>query len=115
MYSPTSCKPPAAVAVNRTAGVSLAHVETAHDAIKRIEQTRKDVMSETLQLTVTGMTCGGCEKAVKRALGQLQGVEDVTASHQASLVGVTFDASKITPAVLKQRIEELGYGVQGHG
>ncbi len=73
----------------------------------------KDAMSDTLQLTVTGMTCGGCENAVKRALGQLQGVEGVTASHQANLVGVTFDASQVTPALLKQKIEALGYAVQG--
>ena len=68
-------------------------------------------MSETLQLTVTGMTCGGCENAVRRALARIDGVEDVTASHQAGLVGVTFDAAKVTQALLKERIEALGYAV----
>jgi copper chaperone CopZ len=68
-------------------------------------------MSETLQLTVTGMTCGGCENAVRKTLQQVEGVEDVTASHRASLVGVTFDANKVTRAILKERIEALGYAV----
>ena len=68
-------------------------------------------MSQTLQLTVTGMTCGGCENAVKRALRQVQGVEDVTASHEAGQVGVTFDASRVTPGMLKARVEALGYSV----
>lgn len=68
-------------------------------------------MSETLQLTVTGMTCGGCENAVRKALQQVEGVEDVTASHRASHVGVTFDANKVTRAILKERIEALGYTV----
>ena len=68
-------------------------------------------MSETLQLTVTGMTCGGCENAVRRALEQIAGVEEVTASHVANLVGVTFDTSKVTPSALKARIEALGYVV----
>ena len=68
-------------------------------------------MADTLQLKVTGMTCGGCENAVKRTLQKVDGVEDVTASHSAGLVGVRFDATKVTPAVLKERIEALGYDV----
>ena len=68
-------------------------------------------MPETLQLTVTGMTCGGCENAVKRALSRVNGVEEVTASHASSQVGITFDAGKVTPAVIRQTIEALGYQV----
>lgn len=68
-------------------------------------------MSETLQLAVTGMTCGGCENAVKRVLMQTDGVEEVTASHTESLVGVTFDPAKVTPVLLKEKIAGLGYDV----
>lgn len=68
-------------------------------------------MTETLQLTVTGMTCGGCENAVKKALQQIDGVEEVSASHRANLVGVSYDADRVTRAMLKQRIEALGYDV----
>lgn len=64
-----------------------------------------------LQLSVTGMTCGGCENAVKRSLLQTEGVEEVTASHDANLVGVTFDPAKVTPTVLREKIEALGYDV----
>ena len=70
-------------------------------------------MSEKLNLTVTGMTCGGCENAVKRAVRQLEGVEDVSASHAANQVGVTFDEGKVTPATIRERIEGLGYTVTG--
>ena len=68
-------------------------------------------MSETLQLTVTGMTCGGCENAVKRTLLQTDGVEEASASHTEQLVGVTFDPAKVTPATLREKIEGLGYDV----
>jgi copper chaperone len=68
-------------------------------------------MSQTVQLTVTGMTCGGCENAVKRALQQIDGVEKVTASHSANQVGVTYDGARVTPVLLKERIEALGYEV----
>ena len=68
-------------------------------------------MSEILQLSVNGMTCGGCENAVKRTLMQTEGVEEVSASHSESLVGITFDPSKVTPAILREKIEGLGYDV----
>jgi copper chaperone CopZ len=57
------------------------------------------------------MTCGGCENAVRRTLQQLDGVEDVSASHTAGTVGVRFDPGKVTPLRLKERIEMLGYSV----
>jgi copper chaperone CopZ len=68
-------------------------------------------MSEKLQLTVTGMTCGGCEQAVTRALQQVAGVRDVTASHLANAVAVTFDEATVTPQMIRDRIEALGYEV----
>ena len=68
-------------------------------------------MSEKVQLTVTGMTCGGCESAVKRALQQLPGIHDVLASHLANEVNVTFDEAAVTPQTIRERIEALGYTV----
>jgi copper chaperone CopZ len=66
-------------------------------------------MTETLR--VTGMTCGGCENAVKRAVGKLPGVVEVTASHIEQQVGVTYDPSKVELAAIKEKIEKLGYRV----
>jgi copper chaperone len=68
-------------------------------------------MSEKVQLTVTGMTCGGCENAVTRAVQQLDGVQSVTASHAANQVEVTFEAGKVTAGMIRERIATLGYTV----
>lgn len=69
-------------------------------------------MSEKLRLTVSGMTCGGCEKAVTRTLGQIGGVSVVNASHHAGQVDVTYDERLVTPAMLRTAIEGLGYRVE---
>jgi copper chaperone CopZ len=70
-------------------------------------------MADQLTLTVTGMTCGGCENAVKRAVSMLDGVSDVTASHRDNRVTLTYDASKVDRAAIARRIEEAGYSVHG--
>lgn len=66
-------------------------------------------MAQTITLNVTGMTCGGCENAVKRALGRLAGVERVDASHAANQVTVTFDDTRVTVGQLRDGISALGY------
>jgi copper chaperone len=68
-------------------------------------------MMETLTLKVTGMTCGGCENAVKRALGRLEGVSAVTASHAEQTVGVSFDPAMVTPVEITAKISAIGYTV----
>ena len=62
-------------------------------------------------LRVTGMTCGGCENAVKRAVGQLEGVAEVSASHKDEQVAVTFDPAKVGIDAIKTKIGKLGYQV----
>ena len=68
-------------------------------------------MPETLRIRVAGMGCGGCEDTVKRALQQVDGIEGVTASYKAGLVGVSFDADRVTTDAIRARIEALGYTV----
>lgn len=62
-------------------------------------------------LHVTGMTCGGCENAVKRAVGKLAGVSSVEASHADERVTVDFDEAKTSVDAIKARITTLGYQV----
>ena len=66
-------------------------------------------MTHTVTLTVTGMTCGGCENAVTRSLGRLPGVERVSASHTAREVTVTFDGTAVSLSRIREGIAALGY------
>ena len=70
-------------------------------------------MSEILRLRVTGTPWAGWETAIKRALLDVDGVEGVTASSQANLVGILFDAVRITPGQIEEKIAALGYTVAG--
>jgi copper chaperone CopZ len=66
---------------------------------------------ETLRLIVRNPVCSGWEHALKRALRQIDGVEGVTTSYKAHLVGITFDTARITDAALTAHVESLGYDV----
>lgn len=72
----------------------------------------QDQAWKQLALTVTGMSCGGCENAVKRAVSSLDGVSDVRASHRENKVTLAFDPAKVDRAAIARRIEAAGYEVQ---
>lgn len=46
-------------------------------------------------LTVSGMTCGGCEENVVTALRDVEGVEDASADHESGTVEVEGDADPL--------------------
>ena len=59
---------------------------------------------------VTGMTCGGCEAAVKLAAKKVTGVKEARASYSKGIAEVTYDPSKTTPdAIAKAIAEKTGY------
>ncbi|MBW6478954.1 MAG: cation transporter [Bacteroidales bacterium] len=64
-----------------------------------------------LTITVHGMTCEGCESLIQRKVGELDGVENVTASHVGETVNVVYDKGKLTESVIAQTIENTGYTV----
>jgi copper chaperone CopZ len=66
-------------------------------------------MSITRRFDVTGMTCGGCERALGRAVSRVPGVQDVSASHTDRVAIVTYDEGVTTPAAIATAIRQAGY------
>jgi copper chaperone CopZ len=56
------------------------------------------------------MKCGGCEKAVEKALGAVDGVEAAKADHATGKVVVTA-ADSVDHATLADAVRTAGYGV----
>lgn len=60
-------------------------------------------------LSVEGMSCGHCEKAVKEAVGRLEGVKKVEVDLKDKKVEVEGD--NLVDDLLKETIEDIGYDV----
>ena len=65
----------------------------------------------SINFSVEGITCGGCEKSIRNALLANDGVSEATASHETGIVAIEFDDGKIKEAQLKQTIEDAGFDV----
>ena len=67
-------------------------------------------MSETVELSVSGMHCANCGLAIDDAVEELTGVVRCTTVVRRRRTTVTFDPAAIDTAVIVAAIAEVGYG-----
>lgn len=65
--------------------------------------------TQSVTLSVPGMTCGACPITVRTALDRVPGVEHVAIAEAARQVTVTFDDARTTPAALTRATKNAGY------
>ncbi|NTU68182.1 MAG: heavy-metal-associated domain-containing protein [Chlorobiaceae bacterium] len=63
------------------------------------------------EIHVTGMRCHGCEILVTEALEEMDGVEQVKASHETGVIVVEYDGAKVDRAAIAAVIEGQGFSV----
>jgi Cu+-exporting ATPase len=71
------------------------------------------IMADSAAFKVDGMTCGGCEGKVKKALAQLDGVSVQTVSHKDGMARVEFDAAKSSKQDILKAIDGTGFKAVG--
>jgi copper chaperone len=66
---------------------------------------------QKVDIKVSGMTCGGCERSVQNALTSRKGVQAAKADRNAGLVTVEFDPGLIQRTEIENAIAEAGFKV----
>ena len=78
------------------------------------ESASQEVNIENLvevSIPVYGMTCEGCENAVKKSIASLEGIAEVSASHIDSIAVVKYDKTLASLEAIEGKIAEAGYTV----
>lgn len=81
-----------------------------HDASKDIKRKKKEKKTMEKTLEITGMMCGHCEMAVKKALEAVDGVESADVTHEKGTAVVTL-SKEVSNDVLKKTVEDKDYTV----
>ena len=66
---------------------------------------------QRIEFEVHGMSCTGCENNVIKAVSQLPGIFETTASFEESLASIQFDANLVNKDQISAAIAESGYDV----
>lgn len=70
-----------------------------------------EITMQNIVFKVEGMSCSHCENRIKKAVGNLTGVNNVTVSLGDKTVTVDHDASLINENKIRETIEHEGYDV----
>lgn len=65
--------------------------------------------TQTITLSVPGMTCAACPITVKRALSRVDGVESVAVDFKQKQVTVVYDDTKTTAQALTKATADAGF------
>lgn len=64
-------------------------------------------------LNVNGMTCDGCENAIKAGVSSLEGIALVESSHEEGWTRVKYDQNLTSVKEIEGKIADTGYVVEG--
>ena len=67
---------------------------------------------QQVTLEVTGMTCQGCVRSVKRVLEALPGVQEVNVSLERNEAVVACDPARVDAQRMVQAVVAAGYGAR---
>lgn len=57
---------------------------------------------------VSGMKCVNCKANVERAIKALPGIDEAVASLEDACVTVSYDDTQVSPAAMKDAVDDLG-------
>lgn len=66
---------------------------------------------ETAVISISGMTCTGCEETVTKAALSLEGVKDARASFKEGKAWISFESGTVSPEQISASIEKTGYKI----
>lgn len=65
-----------------------------------------------LEVTEGHICCEACENTIKRTVGQMAGVAEVSPSHETQLVEVTLDTDEVTVTAVQETLSKVGWQTQ---
>ena len=83
---------------------------------KKTEEAAADKLSAEwveVTLNVEGMTCDGCENAIKAGVESLDGIASVESSHEEGWTKVKYDKNATSVEDIEGKITDTGYEVKG--
>lgn len=75
------------------------------------DETKKNEVIQKVEISVTGMSCTGCEETITESVLAIKGVKEATASFKEGKAWVSFSEGSVTTEQISAAIEKTGYKV----
>jgi len=77
--------------------------------VSKIQALGYDVITEKVELDITGMTCAACSTRIEKGLNKMDGVSKSSVNLALEKATVEYDASKTSISEIMAKVEKLGY------
>ncbi|QQE74791.1 copper-translocating P-type ATPase [Brevibacillus composti] len=97
------------LALEKSTIVYDAEKTTLQDIHQKIENLGYGVITEKVELDISGMTCAACATRIEKGLRKVEGVSQAHVNLALETASVEYDASQTSVADLIRQVEKLGY------
>ena len=80
------------------------------DITNKVKDLGYDVITDTQELEITGMTCAACSTRVEKGLNKMDGVLEANVNLALERATVEYNPTAISAKDLIKKVEDLGYG-----
>jgi copper chaperone len=91
----------------------LAIASACGNSGKKVEKPADDGRVAKVEVSITGMTCGGCEQTIQTSVAKLEGIKSVKAMSGMGKAFIEFAPALTDTAKIRTAITESGYSVTG--
>ncbi|TCP62144.1 heavy metal translocating P-type ATPase [Baia soyae] len=80
-----------------------------HELEEKIVSLGYQIVKETVEFQLVGMTCAACANRIEKGLSRLPGVIQATVNFTLETARVEYTTGQVTSADMIQKVEQLGY------
>jgi copper chaperone CopZ len=92
---------------------AIAILVSCNSTGKKSEKNSDNLKVSAIEVSITGMTCSGCEQKIQTSVAKIEGIKSVVASAVSGKAIVEFNPDGADTAMIRKAITESGYGVTG--
>jgi len=82
------------------------------NSTKKTDNEAVAFVPASIEVSISGMTCSGCEQTVQTTVAKLDGIKSVKASFQTGNAVIEYNAAKVDSLKIKEAINGSGYTVK---
>jgi copper chaperone CopZ len=79
---------------------------------KKAAETEKDQKVSVIEVSISGMSCTGCEQTIQNNVGKLEGIKSVKASYTTGMAMIEYFEGMVDTTGIKKAINGSGYTVK---
>jgi P-type Cu+ transporter len=83
---------------------------TTHEIKEKVEGLGYGVITEKLELDISGMTCAACATRIEKGLNRMSGVNNATVNLALENATIEYNPGSVATDELIEKINKLGYG-----